>query len=243
MKYALFADIHSNLEALQAVREAFKKERVGEYICLGDIVGYAANPNECLKLTRELNPLTIIAGNHDWASVGKTGIDYFRSLAKEAILWTQKELTEENKNFLQNLPLTREFDDFSIVHGSLSAPQKWRYIFTLQDARRNFDKQNKKICCIAHSHRPFIISQNRKGKCEKVKGTKVTLKDNYRYLINVGSVGQPRDGNPNTCHCLYDTNKKEIEIKRIPYQIKKAQDKIIASGLPQELAQRLSIGR
>lgn len=243
MRYALFADIHSNLEAFQAVREEFKKEKIDEYVCLGDIVGYAANPNECLNLARELNPLTIIAGNHDWASVGKTGIDYFRSLAKEAILWTQKELAEENKNFLQNLPLTKEFDDFVIVHGSLYAPQEWHYIFTLRDAKRNFDEQKKRICFIAHSHQPFIISQDRERKCEGVKGMRVSLRDDYRYLINIGSVGQPRDGNPDACYCLYDRDKKEIELKRTPYQIKKAQDKIISAGLPQELAWRLSLGR
>lgn len=243
MKYALFADIHSNLEAFQVVREEFKKEKIDEYICLGDIVGYAANPNECIKLTRELNPLTVIAGNHDWASVGKADINYFNPIAKEAILWTQKELTEKNKNFLGDLPLIKEFDDFVIVHGSLYSPEKWHYIFTLQDAKRNFDYQKKKICFIAHSHQPFINSQDREGNCEGVKEMKVSLKDDYRYLINIGSVGQPRDGNPDACYCLYDTAKNAIEIKRISYEIKKAQDKIISAGLPQELAWRLSLGR
>jgi len=243
MKYILFADIHSNLEAFQAVREESKKEKVDEYICLGDIVGYAANPNECIKLVKELNPVTIIAGNHDWASVGKTDINYFNPIAKEAILWTQKELTEENKNFLQNLPLTKEFDDFVIVHGSLYASQEWHYIFTLRDAKKNFEYQKKRICFIAHSHQPSIISQNQDGNCEGAKGTKVFLKEGHRYLVNIGSVGQPRDGNPDACYCLYDRDKKEIVIKRISYEIKKAQDKIISADLPQKLAQRLSLGR
>lgn len=243
MRYALFADIHSNLEAFLAVREEFEKEKIDEYVCLGDIVGYAANPNECIKLVKQLNPVTIIAGNHDWASVGKADINYFNPIAKEAILWTQKELTEENKDFLQNLPLTKEFDDFLIVHGSLYSPQEWHYIFTLQDARRNFDEQKKRICFIAHSHQPFIISQDREGKCAGVKGMRVSLRDDYRYLINIGSVGQPRDGNPDACYCLYDTTKKGIEIKRTSYEIKKAQDKIISAGLPQRLAFRLSLGR
>ena len=242
MRYTLFADIHSNLEAFQAVRKEFKKEKIDEYVCLGDIVGYAANPNECIKLVKELNPVTIIAGNHDWASVGKTSIDYFHSLAKEAILWTQKELTKEKKGFLQNLPLTKEFDDFVIVHGSLYFPQEWHYIFTLRDAKRNFDEQQKRICFIAHSHQPFLISQDKNGNCEGMKGTKITLKSDYRYLINIGSVGQPRDGNPDACYCLYDRDKDEIEIRRGPYQIEKAQDKIISAGLPQELAWRLSLG-
>jgi len=243
MRYALFADIHSNLEAFQAVREEFKKEKIDEYICLGDIVGYAANPNDCIQLVKELNPVTIIAGNHDWASAGKADINYFNPIAKEAILWTQKELTKENKNFLQNLPLIKEFNDFVIVHGSLYSPEKWYYIFTLQDAKRNFDVQKKRICFVAHSHQPFIISQDREGNCEGVRGTKVSLKDDYRYLINIGSVGQPRDGNPDACYCLYDADKNEIEIKRIPYEVKKAQDKIISAGLPPKLAFRLSLGR
>ena len=243
MRYALFADIHSNLEALQVVLKEFKKEQINEYVCLGDIVGYAANPNECIKLVKELNPVTIIAGNHDWASAGKTDINYFNSIAKEAILWTQKELTKEDKNFLQNLPLTKEFDDFVIVHGSLYAPQEWHYIFTLQDAKKNFEHQNKKICFVAHSHQPFIISQDKSGNCEGVEGMKVFLKDNHKYLINIGSVGQPRDGNPKASYCLYDRDKNEIEINRISYQVKKAQDKIIAACLPQRLAFRLSLGR
>ena len=243
MKYALFADIHSNLEAFLAVREEFEKEKIDEYICLGDIVGYAANPNDCIKLVKELNPVTIIAGNHDWASAGKADINYFNPIAKEAILWTQKELTKENKNFLQNLPLTKEFNDFVIVHGSLYSPEKWHYIFTLQDARRNFDYQKKRICFIAHSHQPFIISQDKSGNCEGIKGTKVSLRGDYRYLINIGSVGQPRDGNPEASYCLYDRDENEIEIKRISYEIKKAQDKIISAGLPQKLALRLSLGR
>lgn len=243
MRYALFADIHSNLEALQAVWKEFKKERIDEYLCLGDIVGYAANPNECIKLVRELKPFTTIAGNHDWASVGKTDINYFNPIAKEAISWTQKELTEENKDFLQDLPLTKEFDDFVIVHGSLYFPQEWHYIFTFQDAKRNFECQKKRICFIAHSHQSFIISQDKSGNCKGVKETKVTLKDDYKYLINIGSIGQPRDGNPDASYCFYNRDKDEIEIKRIPYQIKKTQDKIIAAGLPQELAWRLSIGR
>jgi len=243
MRIAVLSDVHSNLEALRAVLLSCGSEQIDEYICLGDIVGYAANPNECLKLIRELNPLTTIAGNHDWASVGKTDINYFSPIAKEAILWTQKELTEENKNFLQNLPLTKEFDDFIIVHGSLYAPQEWHYIFTLQDAKRNFGHQNKRICFIAHSHQPFIISQDKSGNCEGIKGTKVSLRDDYKYLINIGSVGQPRDGNPKASYCFYDRDKNEIEIKRISYEIKKAQDKIIAAGLPQELAWRLSLGR
>ncbi len=243
MKCVLFADIHSNLEAFQAVREEFEKEKIDEYICLGDIVGYAANPNECIKLVRELNLLTTIAGNHDWASVGKVDINYFNPIAKEAILWTQRQLTEENKGFLQNLPLTKEFDDFVIAHGSLYSPQEWHYISVLQEAKKNFECQNRKICFIAHSHKSFFVSQNPEGNQEVIRATKVFLKDGYKYLVNIGSVGQPRDGNPDACYCLYDTTKKEIEIKRISYEIKKAQDKIISAGLPQELAWRLSLGR
>ncbi len=243
MRYALFADIHSNLEAFRAVREEFKRVRIDEYICLGDIVGYAANPNECIQLVKELGPITIIAGNHDWASVGKTDIDYFNPIAKEAILWTQSKLTEENKRFLADLPLTKEFTDFVIVHGSLYSPEKWHYIFTFQDAKRNFAYQKKRICFLAHSHQPFIISSDKRGNCEEVMGMKVSLRDDYRYLVNIGSVGQPRDGDPDASYCLYDRDNKEIEIKRVSYQLKEAQDKIIAAGLPQELAWRLSLGR
>lgn len=243
MKYALFADIHSNLEAFQAVSEEFKKENINEYICLGDVVGYAANPNECIKLVKELNPITIIAGNHDWASVGRVDINYFNPIAQEAVLWTQKQLTEENKNFLRDPPLIKEFADFVIVHGSLYSPEKWHYICTLQDTKKNFKYQKKKICFIAHSHQPFIVSQDRKGNCKGVRETEISLKEDYRYLINIGSIGQPRDSNPDACYCLYDPDKRELEIKRIPYQTKKAHDKIIAAGLPQKLAWRLSIGR
>jgi predicted phosphodiesterase len=242
MRYGLFSDVHSNLEALRAVLGELKREEIDKYLCLGDIVGYGARPNQVIDLLKKLKTLTAVAGNHDWDAAGKTDITELYPIVKEATLWTQRELTKENKDFLGNLPLTEEIDNFIMVHGSLYSPEQWHYILTLQDAVKNFDHLTKKICFIGHSHRPAVIAQDKDGYCEEIKKTKVFPEEDYRYLVNVGSVGQPRDGNPKAAYCLYDDSKKEIEIKRVPYQIKKVQEQIIAAGLPQKLAHRLATG-
>lgn len=244
MRYAIFSDIHSNLEAYEEVLKAFLKEKVDGYYCGGDIVGYGADPSACIDKTRELNPY-IVAGNHDWGAVGLTDIDNFTENAKNAILWTQDVLTGSDKEYLKNLELLYK-KDFIMVHGSLNKPEEFEYIFGLSEAYNTFlrmNEQNISLCFVGHSHVVGVFVEDREGNIGYNSWPEIKLEEQKRYIVNVGSVGQPRDIDPRAAYCIYDTEKKIIEIKRVRYDIEKAKAKIIKAGLPRILAERLSLGR
>ena len=239
-RVGIFSDIHSNLHALQTVLEAIETEEVDHLFCCGDVVGYGAFPNECCELLKEQN-CPIIAGNHDHAVLGLTDISYFNDVAKHAVLWTRDVLTEENGEFLKSLPLTYKTDDMFFVHSSPDSPPDWNYILTMGEARMNFQHFTEQFCFIGHSHQPFIIvNHNDDLSCPETP--EIAIQFDRRYLINVGSVGQPRDRNPDASYVILDFEEKHLEIKRIPYDIKAAQKAIMASGLSQELAERLAFG-
>jgi len=241
MKIAILSDVHGNLEALLAVKKDLLKEKVDRIVFLGDIVGYGANPNECIEELTELTSY-IVAGNHDWAAVGKTDISYFNPVAKEAIIWTSKMLNTYNYNFLSNLPLKGSMHDFLYVHASPFRPENWYYIFSTQDARFQFEHFSEDICFVGHSHVPVIILKEE----DSIKSFYPTdifyLSKGCKCIINVGSVGQPRDTNPYSAYGIYDTEKRSFLLKRVSYDIKTAQDKILKAGLPPSLARRLEIG-
>lgn len=240
MRYGLFSDIHSNLEALQAVLAALRKEDIDRYVCLGDIVGYGANPRECIELIKNLNSITI-AGNHDYAVVHLTDIKHFNSNAKEAILWTQKQLEEEEKKFLSTLQLVHSFPDFTIVHATLKKPEEWNYIFSTYEARENFQLLTTPLLFVGHSHVPIIFEGNTHYRYNFREV--VNLEEGRKYIINIGSVGQPRDGDRRASCALYDTESRLVEVKRVEYNIPEAMKKIIEAGLPEILARRLSRGK
>ncbi|MCD5397871.1 metallophosphatase family protein [candidate division NPL-UPA2 bacterium] len=239
MRYGLFSDIHGNLEALQAVLDALRKEDIDNYICLGDIVGYGANPRECLELIEDLNPVAI-AGNHDYAAVKLTNINYFNSDAKEAILWTQNQLKEKEKKFLNALRLVHNFPDFTIVHATLKAPEEWRYILSTYEAKESFQLLTVPLLFTGHSHVPIVFEGNARYRYDFRKT--VNLEEGRKYIINIGSVGQPRDGDPRASFALYDTESRLVEVKRVEYNIPETMKKIIEAGLPRMLAWRLSQG-
>jgi len=243
MRYAVFSDIHSNLEALEAVLEAFSKERIDGYLCLGDIVGYGANPNECIQRVKGLEPL-LVAGNHDWACMDKTNIiDYFNDAAKTAILWTKKILDEAGREYLNSLELVKSKDNVMLVHATLENPQEFGYIQTLGAAKRSLELLNStNVCFIGHSHAPIIFLEDN-GQIRYSFRKHIKIAPNVKYIINVGSVGQPRDGNPQSCYAVYDSDLGTVEIKRVKYNVKIAKRKIIAAGLPYFLAYRLDMGR
>jgi predicted phosphodiesterase len=242
MRWGIFSDIHSNLEALEAVIKAYKSEGIDIYLCLGDIVGYGANPVECIQIIRDTAQITI-AGNHDWAVAGLFSLEYFNNWAKEAVLWTQKNVNLANRNFLSSLRLTNEFEDLILVHGSLDQPDEFNYVTGILEASQTFVLMNKPICFLGHTHSGGIFIQDKEGRIDYQREAKFKLKEGYRYIVNVGSVGQPRDGNNKASFCIYDTQRQEVMIKRIGYDIKSAQEKILNSGLPSFLATRLSRGR
>lgn len=223
MKIAIIADIHANLEAFQAVLKEIKRLKIKEIYCVGDIVGYGANPNECVELVKK-NKIKSIMGNHDLCAVNFEGFDWFNSSAQHAIEWTNNELTSENKNFLLKLPLTIKEKEMFIVHGSIENPL-YDYIYPyISDSyfKNIFNKNKIKKLIMAHTHVPFVKK----------------FKD--KIAINPGAVGQPRDGNNKASFCILDNSKTKI--LRIDYDIEKAAHKILHFGLPEHLASRLYFG-
>jgi len=241
MKIALISDIHSNLEAFQAVMASLAGHEIEKVMFLGDIVGYGANPNECIDLLRSVADC-YIAGNHDYAAVNKTDISYFNPYAQEAVLWTQEVLTRENALFLSSLPLTDALYDFMIVHSTPLHPELWDYVVYVSDAQIGFRNFTQQLCFIGHSHHPGIFVQDRAGRIFAEDQLTIKVKEGNRYIINIGSVGQPRDGNPLSSYGLYDTETNEYRLIRVEYNIALAQQKILAAGLPRFLAERLSVG-
>lgn len=242
MKYALLSDIHSNLEAFQAVLKDLAKEKVDDVFFLGDIVGYGADPGRCIALLEELTA-HCIAGNHDWAAAGLTETGYFNPVAKTAIEWTKKKITSSEQAFLAKLPLTQNYPPITLVHATPHQPGSWEYLLSLKDASDGFSCCDQQICFIGHSHRSATFAEDQQGRISHLSDTTFTLKNSHRYIINVGSVGQPRDGNPQAAYGIYSADDSRFILKRVPYSVERAQEKIIGAGLPPFLAARLAAGR
>jgi predicted phosphodiesterase len=240
MRYCLLGDIHANLEALEAVLEDAQKEKCTHYACVGDVVGYAANPKECLQVIQQLD-CPVVKGNHDeYASMDDDCVN-FRPMAADAIRWTRKQLTDEDRKWLNELKLVRFVESFTIVHATLDMPQKWGYVMDKLAAASSFSYQSTAVCFYGHTHQPCAFIRDgvvRGGQFEKVR-----VEPGKKYFINIGSVGQPRDGNPLAAYVIYDLHTNLITLKRLPYDIKKAQQKIMDVGLPDKCATRLEIGK
>lgn len=242
MKAAVISDVHSNLEALHVVIKDIKKRRIKKILCLGDLVGYGANPNECVELCLEESD-HIVAGNHDWAALGKTDIRTFNPIAAEAIRWTQEQLTESSRKRLSTLPLRENVGDIFLVHASPKEPEAWHYLFRLEEFKKHFQCFEQGICFIGHSHMPGAVFQDANGYTDFIRDNPFPLIDGRRYIVNVGSVGQPRDLDPRACYAIYDGNARAIEYIRLDYNIPRAQQKVLDAGLPEALADRLLVGR
>jgi len=240
MKYAILGDIHANLEALQVVLEDAQRENVTHYASVGDIVGYAADPKECLGIIRQMN-CPVVKGNHDeYASVDNDCFN-FRPMAADAIRWTRKQLDEGERRWLNDLKMVRLVESFTIVHATLDMPQKWGYVMDKLAAASNFSYQSTSVCFYGHTHQPCAFIRDgivKGGQFEKLR-----VEPGKKYFINVGSIGQPRDGNPKTGYVIYDLMSNLITLKRLPYDIKTTQEKIYRAGLPEKCATRLEIGK
>jgi len=225
LKIGIISDIHSNLEALEVVLRRLEHEGAETVYCLGDIVGYGANPNECVALIRQTCKACIV-GNHDDALVGRTATHYFNSYAQAALDWTKRVITDENLEFLRSLPLTHAADSLFFVHATPADPTAWNYILRPDDAEPHFRVMAEKTTAfIGHSHIPAQFDDSA-GKC----------------IINTGSVGQPRDRDQRACCALYDLQTKKMEWLREIYPVQEAARKIRAANLPEFLAARLFIG-
>ncbi len=242
MRYAILSDIHSNLEAFQAVLKNLSKESVDQILFLGDIVGYGADPDQCIEMLQELSTI-VVAGNHDWAAVGLTETSYFIPIAKTAIEWTARRITQSHKEFLKTLPLIQKHNTIALVHATPNQPEAWNYIFSFKEASLSFNYYNHQICFIGHSHKPVAFVEDEEGEISILLDTSFTLSDSHRYIINAGSVGQPRDGDPRAAYGIYNTDDARFTLKRVPYSIEHTQKKIVEAGLPPFLASRLTSGR
>ncbi|MCD4779323.1 MAG: metallophosphatase family protein [Candidatus Omnitrophica bacterium] len=241
MKYAIISDIHNNFEALTNVLSACRLHRVEQIYCAGDIVGYAANPIECLQLVRETN-IMCVAGNHDWAVCGRLDAMYFNEWGKVGIEYTRNNLSLSDFEFLANLELSYANPDLVIVHGTLNQPEAFQYLDDITKVPDTCSLMKAPVCFVGHTHEPKIYIK--KGNNIYYSDVlDVEMKDDAQYIINVGSVGQPRDGNPLASFCVYDSVDRSVTIHRIPYDIQAAQEKIIAAGLPEYVAHRLSLGQ
>ncbi len=244
MKTGILGDIHANIEALEAVLSSFAKEGVDQVFSVGDLVGYGADPVPVIERLRA-DGVRIVLGNHDAAAI-ETLVDlaYFNVFARTAALWTRKVLEEEHKEFLRSLPLVLESDDFVIVHGSLDRPEEFNYIQTTRDAESSLGCLEKHVCFVGHSHIPvgFLSQKSDPSRVEYTFDNEIDVSRYDRALINVGSVGQPRDEDPRAVAAIYDSNRRVVTLRRIPYDVDRAAGKILAAGLPRVLAERLRFG-
>lgn len=222
MRYGIIADIHGNLEALETVLQQLE-EKVDKIVCLGDIVGYGPDPNECCEVIRKRG-IPSVAGNHEKGTLGELPLTWFNENAAAAVRWTQGAVRPENLEYIKGLPLILEFPGFQIVHGSLLKPVE-EYLTNLSEAIPTFERMTKPLLFVGHTHRPLILEQEGKK------------------IINPGSVGQPRDRDPRSAYLIYDDQTGEARLFRVDYDIEAVQNKMKAAGLPQFLIERLSEGR
>lgn len=244
MRWALLSDIHGNLTALQRVLAEIENHQVDGILCLGDIVGYGARPNECVALVQGRAELCV-RGNHDAGVLGAIDIDYFSGRARQAIIWTQQCLNETSRSYLSGRPLRAHRHQALLVHGSPRDPL-WEYILDLQTAYINFQENDAPLCLFGHSHIPSLFVWNGSHvRGERAIGDQTRpIATGERYLINPGSVGQPRDGDPRASFGLLtlDADQGQMEWHRIGYDIERTRRQIQEAGLPPGLGDRLLSG-
>lgn len=242
MRCALFSDVHGNLEALTAMLSRLEAMGpIDRWFCLGDIVGYGADPDACCTLIREKADVTLL-GNHDAAVAGRMDYDYYYDAARDALDWCRERMSPENMAWLAQLPYTHREGDIEISHGSPLRPEDYDYIFTTEQARdmvRGHDAA--KVTFIGHSHltKTFAVSED---DAEDVVSTKFKLREGYRYVITVGSVGQPRDYDPRACAGIFDSETGSFEFVRVDYDVDAQRQKINEAGLSPNFGTRLLLG-
>ena len=247
MRIALLADIHSNLEALQACLAHARREGVERYVFLGDLLGYGADPLACLDIIAELaeQGAPVVCGNHDAACLGGT-LHEMSDTPRDAIYWTRKQLGQRHRDFLAELPLALAEADRLYVHASADQPEAWTYITGQRDAARALAATPARIVLVGHVHHPLLYFTTPGGairRFQPMPGVPIPLSDYRRWLIIVGSVGQPRDGNPAACYAIHDSVSGAFTHFRVPYDAHAAARKIRAAGLPERLAWRLIVGQ
>jgi diadenosine tetraphosphatase ApaH/serine/threonine PP2A family protein phosphatase len=240
VRLAIVSDIHGNLEALQAVLEDLERRRPDAVICLGDFVGYGASPNECIDALRPRIEGAVL-GNHDAAAIGKLSLGDFNSDAATAAQWTEQALGPANRAYLEALPLVLTWRDALLVHAAPSEPAEWNYVLSPTDAAEEMRAFDGPLCFIGHSHYPGNF-ESVDGKVGYSRSEEVRLRPSARYIINVPSIGQPRDGDPRAGYAIYDHDARAVQHVRVGYDVESAMARIRAAGLPSFLAERLRWG-
>jgi len=241
MRVAIFGDIHSNLEGLDAVLTDAKARQCTHHVCLGDIVGYNANPKECLDIVRALDCPTV-KGNHDELACLDTHPTNVSGLANEGIAYTRTKLEPADVQWLDALKFVRQVRDFTVVHATLDTPHKWGYVLNQLDAGASFSYQHTQVCFYGHTHVPRAYVRDHHV-LTLDHWENISVEPGKKYFINAGSVGQPRDGDWRAGYVIYHAKEHRIELRRLEYDIERTQQKIIDAGLPHRLASRLREGR
>jgi predicted phosphodiesterase len=240
MKIALFGDIHANWEALESVLADADEQGCDSYVCLGDVVGYNADPVKCLEKIREMG-CPVVKGNHDEDAGGEHSLEMMNPTAAEALQWTRDQLSAEQREWLARMRMVRQVEDFTIVHSTLDQPNVWNYVTNKFDAMSNFSYQFTQVCFHGHTHVPRVFVRG--TRVQEAAPDIVAIEPGIKYFINAGSVGQPRDGEWKASYCIYDTDNKTVTFRRLEYDIETTQKKILDAGLPRILADRLAQGR
>ena len=240
MRYAVLSDVHANLEALQAVL-ADAAPRTDALLCLGDLVGYGADPVACMELVAE-RALAIVCGNHEHAVAGLIDLEWFNVYARSAAEWTRTRLDDDHRAYLTSLPLTAQVGDATLVHASPDRPDEWEYLLTAQDGFDAFGAFATRLCFVGHSHLAGAWSLGSSGPEHRAGAVDLELERGRRYIVNVGSVGQPRDRDPRAAYAIWDAERGSIAVRRVAYDVARAREKILRGGLPRFLADRLAWG-
>jgi diadenosine tetraphosphatase ApaH/serine/threonine PP2A family protein phosphatase len=240
VRYAILSDIHGNLEALRAVLADCRDVADG-VLCLGDTVGYGADPLACVDLVAE-RAHAVVGGNHDHAVAGRVDLQWFNRYARAAAEWTRGRLDDDQRSYLGALSLVTQVGDATLVHASPAQPDEWEYLVTAEDGFAAFAHFETRWCFVGHSHTPGAWSLGSSGP-EHAPGTvSLQAERGRRYIVNVGSVGQPRDHDPRAAYALWDVDAGSVEIRRVGYDVATARRKIAEAGLPRFLADRLASG-
>jgi predicted phosphodiesterase len=242
VKRAFISDVHGNLPALEATLADIRAQGA-EYIAfLGDAVGYGPRPNECVALLAESCAVSLM-GNHDYAAIGSLSIDEFNGLAREAMMMTRASLTDKTLSIIAGYRQVHVDDPYHLVHSSPEEPMAWDYVVSLRDAMSQFEHFRTQICLVGHSHQPLLAVRRPSGSFTAPELTTIKLLNDHRYLFNVGSVGQPRDGNPNACYLLIDEEAKSVQLRRVAYAVEDTQSAMEELNMPAFLIERLAVGR
>jgi len=242
MIYGIYSDVHSNLAALEAVLASMETFGVERRVCLGDLVGYCADADVCVQLVQKNSDICLL-GNHDSVALKRESSVHFNQYARIAIEWTQTKLSKESLEFMKKLPYIVEESDVCFVHASPKSPADWFYVASLDEAVDAFEFFSTRFCFVGHTHSPVIVACGKDGSPSVIEEDFYTAQDDERVLVNVGSVGQPRDRNPEACYCLLDSDSLTVRFIRVPYDISRTQETMRKQGFPAFLIQRIADGR